>query len=63
MKKIEILNKIPKLPIPNIGHGDIQIIMRLVTILAATHLANRVNKVIKEIKNLENPDSIIRFLK
>ena len=63
MKKVEILNKISKLPVPNIGHGDIQVIMRLVTILAATHLANKVNKVIKEIKNLENPDSIIRFLK
>ena len=63
MKKLDIINKIPKLPIPNIGAGDIQIIMRLVTIIAATHLANKVDKVIKEINKLENPDAIIKFLK
>ena len=43
MKKLEIINKIPKLPIPNISHSDVQIVVRLVTVIAATHLANKVN--------------------
>ena len=63
MKKIEILDKISNLPIPNIRSSDIQIIMRLVTILAATHLVSKVDKIIKEINKLENPDDVIRFLK
>ena len=63
MKKLEIIDKIPKLPLPNISHSDVQIIVRLVTVLAATHLANKVDKIVKEINNLEHPDDVLRFLK
>lgn len=63
MKKLEILNRIPIIKLPNVMSSDAQIIMRLVTILAATHLANKVEKVIKEIEKMDNPDTIIRFLK
>ena len=43
MKKLEILNKIPTIKLPNILSSDAQVILRLVTILAATHLANKVD--------------------
>ena len=63
MKKLEIIDKIPKLPLPNISHSDVQIVVRLVTVIAATHLANKVDKIVKEINNLEHPDEVLRFLK
>lgn len=63
MKKIDILNRIPIIKLPNIMSSDAQIIMRLVTILAATHLANKVEKVVKEIQKMDNPETILRFLK
>lgn len=63
MKKFDIIEKIPKLPVPDIGHSDVQIILKLVTILAACHLVNKADKVVTKINNLENPDTIIRFLK
>ena len=49
MKPTEIFEKIPKLPIAELRHSDAQVILRLVTILAATHLASKVNKIIKNI--------------
>ena len=63
MKKLEIIDKIPKLPLPNISHSDVQIVVRLVTVIAATHLANKVNRIIKDIDKLEHPDEVRRFLK
>ena len=63
MKSIEIIDKIHKLPLPTISHSDVQILVRLVTVLAATHLANKVSKIVKEIDNLEHPDDVLRFLK
>lgn len=63
MKKFDIIEKIPKLPLPTITHSDAQVILRLVTVLAATHLANKVSKIIKDIDKLENPDEILRYLK
>ena len=63
MKKFDIIEKIPKLPLPTITHSDAQVILRLVTGLAATHLANKVSKIIKDIDKLENPDEILRYLK
>ena len=63
MKKLEIIDKIPKLPLPNISHSDVQIVVRLVTVITATHLANKVNRIIKDIDKLEHPDEVLRFLK
>lgn len=63
MGKPDILEKIPKLPVPVISHSDVQIVLRLVTVLAATHLANKVKRIIKDIDRLENPDEVMRFFK
>jgi hypothetical protein len=60
MKKLEIFNKISAL---NLNASDVKVLLRLVTILAATHLAHKVDKILKEIDRFENPDSIIRYLK
>ena len=54
MKKLEIIEKIPKLPLPSVTHSNA---------LAATHLANKVSKIIKDIDKLENPDEVLRYLK
>ena len=63
MKKFEILNKIPTIKLPGIMSSDAQVILRLVTILAATHLANKVDKVIKDFEALDNPDDIIHIFR
>ena len=63
MKKLEIIEKIPKLPVPDIGHGDIQLILKLATILAACHLVNKADKVVTKLNKLDDSDSIVRFLK
>ncbi len=63
MKKIEILEKLPKFPITELGHSDLQVILRLVTILAATHLASKVNRVIKNINKLERPEDVLKYIK
>ena len=63
MKKFDIIEKIPKLPLPTITHSDAQVILRLITVLAATHLANKVSKIIKDIDKLENPDEVLCYLK
>ena len=63
MIKTEIIEKIPKIPVPNITHSDIRLITALVTVVAATHLVNKVEKVIREIDRLEHPDDVLRFLR
>ena len=63
MIKTEIIEKIPKLPTPNITHGDIRLITALITVLAATHLVNKVDKVIRNIDKLEHPDDVMKFLR
>ena len=63
MKTTEILGKIAKLPVPQMKQGDAQVILRLVTVLATTHLVNKINKTIKKINELDNPDQIIGFFK
>jgi len=63
MKKLEILTKLPKVKFPSIMSSDAQVILRLVTILAATHLANKVDKVIKDFEALDNPDDIIHIFR
>lgn len=63
MKTTEILGKITKLSVPQMKQGDAQVILRLVTVLATTHLVNRINKTIKRINELDNPDQIIGFFK
>ncbi len=55
MKPTEIFEKIPKLPIGELRHSDAQVLLRLITILAATHLASKVNKIIKNIDKLDHP--------
>ena len=63
MKKIEILEKIPKFPIIEFRHSDAQVVLRLVTILAATHLAGKINRVLKRIEKMEHPDEFINILR
>ena len=63
MAKLDIIEKIPKLPVPDIGHGDIQLILKLATILAACHLVNKADKVVTKLNKLDDSDSIVRFLK
>lgn len=63
MKTKEFIEKISKIPVPQIRQGDVQVILRLVTVLAATHLVNKVNRTIREINELDNPDRIIGFFK
>ena len=63
MAKFDIIEKIPKLPVPDIGHGDIQLILKLATILAACHLVNKTDKVMKKINKFDDPNSIISLLK
>ncbi|WP_294413182.1 hypothetical protein [uncultured Ruminococcus sp.] len=63
MKKPEIIQKLPKLPLSELRHSDVQVILRLVTILAATHLASKVNRVIKNINKLERPEDVFKYLK
>ena len=63
MAKLDIIEKIPKLPVPTLGHSDVQVILRLVTILAACHLVNKADKVVTKLNKLDDSDSIVRFLK
>lgn len=63
MKPTEILEKIPKLPITELRHSDAQVLLRLVTILAATHLASKVNRIVKNINKLENPNDVLKYIK
>ena len=63
MIKTEIIEKIPKLPASSITHSDIRLITALVTVLAATHLVNKVDKVIRNIDKLEHPDDVLKFLR
>ena len=46
MKSYDIIDKIRKLPVPQLRQSDVQVILRLVTVIAATHLVNKVNKTI-----------------
>ena len=63
MAKLDIIEKIPKLPVPTLGHSDVQVILRLVTILAACHLVNKTDKVMKKLDRFDEPNSIISLLK
>ena len=63
MKKIEILEKLPKLPITEFKYSDAQVVLRLVTILAACLLSGKINRVLKRIQKLENPDEVFKYLK
>ena len=61
MKKLEIMKKIPKLPVPDIRSADIRIVLTLATVIATTHMVNRIEKVAKELNRLEYPDGPIIF--
>ncbi len=63
MKKIELLEKLPKFPITEFRHSDAQVVLRLVTNLAATHLAGKVNRVLKRIEKIDHPNDFIDLLK
>lgn len=63
MKKIEIIKKIPQFPITEFRRSDAQVALRLVTILAATHLVGKVNRVIKRIEKMEHPHEFWDLLK
>ena len=61
MKKFEITKKISKLPSPEINTGNLRIVLTLTTVIAATHLVNRVEKVAKELDKIEHPEGPIIF--
>jgi hypothetical protein len=63
MKKPEILEKISKFPIPEFRHSDAQVVLRLVTILAACHLSGKINRVLKRIQKMEKNNDFIDLLK
>ncbi len=59
MKSHDIIDKIRKLPVPQLRQSDVQVILRLVTVIAATHLVNKVNKTIKHVEKLDNPNGLL----
>ena len=63
MKKTEILEKLPKFPITEFKYSDAQVVLRLVTILAACHLSGKVNRILKRIQNMEHPDDVLKYIK
>ena len=63
MKKIEIIKKIPQFPITEFRRSDAQVLLRLVTVLAASHLVGKVNRVLKRIEKMEHPNDFINILK
>ena len=63
MKKIEILEKLPKFPLTEFKYSDAQVALRLVTILAACHLSGKINRVLKRIQKMEHPDDVLKYLK
>ena len=63
MKKIELLEKLPKFPITEFRHSDAQVILRLVTILAACRLSGKINRILKRIQKMEHPEEFINILK
>ena len=63
MKKPEIIEKISKFPIIEFRHSDAQVVLRLVTIIAATHLTGKINRVLKRIEKMEHPNDFIDLLK
>ena len=63
MRKPEILEKLPKFPITEFRHTDAQVVLRLITILAACHLSGKVNRILKRIQKMEHPDDVLKYLK
>ena len=63
MKKIEIIKKIPQFPITEFRRSDAQVVLRLVAVLAASHLVGKVNRVLKRIEKMEHPNDFINILK
>lgn len=61
MNKTELVSRIIKNSASNISTNEVQIILRLVTLLAATHLANKVDKIIKELEISEKSNDIIKY--
>ena len=53
MRKPEVLEKLPKFPITEFRHTDAQVVLRLITILAACHLSGKVNRILKRIQKME----------
>ena len=62
MNKTDILNIISK-PVLQMKTIDVQDILKLVTIISAMHLANKVDKIIKEIEDNDNAKAVIDVLK
>ena len=63
MNKTELINKITKIPVSQLKTSELQIILRLVTILATTHLANKIDKIIRKIESSDKANDIINILK
>ena len=61
MKNFDIIKKIPKLPVPEIYGGDVRIVLTLATVLATTHMVNRIEKVAKALDKIDHPDAPIIF--
>lgn len=62
MNKNELINKIAKIYIP-INETEIQLILKLITVLATTHLINKINKINKNLEKSDNTNDIINMIK
>ena len=62
MNKNELINKIAKISIP-INETEIQLILKLITVLATTHLINKINKINKNLEKSNNANDIINMIK
>lgn len=61
MKNFDIMKKIPKLPLSEIYGGDVRIVLTLATVLATTHMVNRIEKVAKALDKMDHPDAPVIF--
>ncbi len=61
MNKLDIIKKIPKLPLPEIYGSDIRLVLTLATVIATTHMVNRIEKVVKSLDKQEHSDTPIIF--
>lgn len=63
MKKFAVISKISQLPVPPVTSGEVQVVLKLVTVLAAIHLANKVDKIIDKVNKTDRATEIISMLK
>lgn len=62
MNKSELINKITKISMPA-NETEIQLILRLITVLATIHLINKTEKIRNNSEKSDNADDIINMIK